>query len=272
MKDFFISYNKADRLWATWIAWYLEDATYTTVLQEWDFRPGCNFVLEMQKASIECKRTIAVLSSEYLRAQFTQPEWAAAFAIDPQGWGRKLVPIKVQPCSTDGLLAQISYIDLVGLDENQARDRLLTGVHPERAKPLTPPVYPMRAAPTTPAPTFPAVLQNYEPFEAAPNLKADEGNSSDSIIRNGSTTHRVTTTVLVHLLFICLISYLLYKTNFLTDTVGYVKFPRDGTDRGEPVISEGTFEALLNSVILVTLGLYAAYIVRDIAARFVGRK
>ena len=50
MKDFFISYNKADRRWAEWIAWQLENTGYTTVLQDWDFRPGANFLLEMQDA------------------------------------------------------------------------------------------------------------------------------------------------------------------------------------------------------------------------------
>ena len=59
-KDFFISYNGADRQWAEWIAWQLEAAGYTTVIQAWDFRPGSNFVLEMQKASEQVERTIAV--------------------------------------------------------------------------------------------------------------------------------------------------------------------------------------------------------------------
>ncbi len=62
MKDFFISYNKADRQWAEWLAWQLEEAGYTVVLQAWDFRPGSNFVLEMQRAAVEAERTIAVLS------------------------------------------------------------------------------------------------------------------------------------------------------------------------------------------------------------------
>ena len=45
--DFFISYTKADLPWAEWIAWQLEAAGYTTLLQAWDFRPGSNFVLEL---------------------------------------------------------------------------------------------------------------------------------------------------------------------------------------------------------------------------------
>ena len=78
MKHFFISYNRADRTWAEWIAWQLEEAGYTTVLQAWDFRPGSNFVLEMQKAAKEAERTIAVLSPDYLKALYTQSEWVAA--------------------------------------------------------------------------------------------------------------------------------------------------------------------------------------------------
>src|ERR1700736_1789293 len=69
-KDFYVSYNRADRAWAEWIAWQLEEAGYSTVLQAWDFRPGSNFVLEMDKATEEAERTIAVLSPDYLKAHY----------------------------------------------------------------------------------------------------------------------------------------------------------------------------------------------------------
>jgi hypothetical protein len=58
MKHFFISYNKADRQWAEWIAWALEEAGYTTVVQAWDFGPGSNFVLEMHTAAKDTEHTI----------------------------------------------------------------------------------------------------------------------------------------------------------------------------------------------------------------------
>jgi len=31
-KDFFISYTGADRQWAEWIAWHLEQAGYSTII------------------------------------------------------------------------------------------------------------------------------------------------------------------------------------------------------------------------------------------------
>jgi len=103
MKDFFISYNKADKAWAEWIAWTLEEAGYSVVIQAWDFRPGENFALKMQEASKGTRQTIAVLSEEYLAALFTQSEWAAAFARDPKGEQRTLIPVRVNDCEPEGI-------------------------------------------------------------------------------------------------------------------------------------------------------------------------
>src|SRR4029077_17189034 len=100
--------------------------------QGWGFMPGANFVLEMQKAASECERTVAVLSPDYLESVFTQPEWAAAFAEDPTGKSRTLVPVRVRPCEIKGLLKSIVFIDLVGVEEAAARRELLEGVRQGR--------------------------------------------------------------------------------------------------------------------------------------------
>src|SRR5262245_15915328 len=118
--DFFISYTHVDRFWAEWIAWQLEAAGYTTVIQAWDFRPGANFVWAMQRAAAESERTIAVLSPAYLQSGFTAAEWAAAFARDPTGTRGLLLPVRIHDCEPQGILPQIVYIDLVGLEEEAA--------------------------------------------------------------------------------------------------------------------------------------------------------
>ena len=143
-KDFFISYTAADRDWAEWIAWQLEEAGFSTVLQSWHFRPGQNFVLNMHNASKEAERTIAVLSPDYLNANFTQSEWAAAFRQDPRGEKGTLLPVHVRECrqQLNGLLGPITYINLVGLDESAALRRLLEGIRRQPAKPTTPPPFP----------------------------------------------------------------------------------------------------------------------------------
>jgi TIR domain len=147
MRDFFVSFNKADRAWAEWIAWQLEEAEYTTYFQEWDFRAGGNFVLDMQNAAARATRTIAVLSPAYLASRFTQPEWAAAFANDPTGEKGSLVPVRVQDCDPQGMLRVVKFIDLVGLDEDIARHRLIEGVDPTRPKPIFAPTFPPTSGP-----------------------------------------------------------------------------------------------------------------------------
>src|SRR5688500_12931555 len=143
MMDFFISYTSVDENWATWIAWQLEESKYTTVLQAWDFLPGSNFVQNMQQAIDDSERTIAVLSSHYLSSRFTQAEWMAVFAQDPTGQKGLLLPIRVDECDPKGLLPQIVCINLVGLDEMDAKAALLTGVPRKRGKPTrTPPRFP----------------------------------------------------------------------------------------------------------------------------------
>ncbi|MBW4693486.1 MAG: toll/interleukin-1 receptor domain-containing protein [Lyngbya sp. HA4199-MV5] len=141
MKDFFVSYNRADKQWAEWIAWTLEEAGYSVVIQAWDFRPGGNFVLDMQRAAAESQKTIAVLSESYLKSSYTQPEWAAAFANDPQSLERKLIPVRVKECKPEGLLRSIVYVDLVGLSQANAKQALLGSLE-QRAKPEQSPAFP----------------------------------------------------------------------------------------------------------------------------------
>ncbi|HTG32317.1 MAG TPA: toll/interleukin-1 receptor domain-containing protein [Thermoanaerobaculia bacterium] len=135
MTDFFISYTGADRPWAEWIASILEAAKFSIVIQAWDFRPGGNFVVEMQKAVADSDRTIAVLSPDYPRSLYAMAEWTAVFATDPDGAKRKLVPVKVREVALEGLLTAIIHINLVGLGEAAARETLLSGLAHERPRP-----------------------------------------------------------------------------------------------------------------------------------------
>lgn len=171
MKDFFISYNAADRHWAEWIAWALEEAGYTTLLQAWDFRPGGNFILQMHDAARQAARTIAVLSRNYLSGPYSKAEWAAALSDDPTGEKGKLVPVRVDAdCSPEGLLGPITYVDICksSQDESATREALLAGVRAGRAKPARVPVFPGAAERSVPVkPQFPALQALAEVDQAA---------------------------------------------------------------------------------------------------------
>ncbi len=159
MPEFFVSYTSSDEDWAEWIAWTLEETNSKVILQKWDFLAGSNFVLEMQKAASEAKRTIAVLSSNYIEnSRFGSAEWAAAFVSDPDGVKRSLIPVRVRPCEISGLLTGIVYIDLIGRDEGTAK-RLIDGLMDKRRKPAKSPMFPGQQTTTTPTHNFPGTEQ-----------------------------------------------------------------------------------------------------------------
>jgi TIR domain len=101
-----------NRPWAEWIAVQLESAGYSRLLQAWDFRPGSDFLHQMQQATTTAARTIAVLSPAYFGSAFGEAEWRAAFANDPTGDQGLLVPMRGQECEPRGLLASQVYVDL----------------------------------------------------------------------------------------------------------------------------------------------------------------
>jgi tetratricopeptide (TPR) repeat protein len=183
-KDFFISYTSADRQWAEWIAWHLEKAGYSTVIQAWDFRAGGNFILEMDRATKDTGRTIAVLSERYQQALYTQPEWAAALVHDPTGQKRLVIPVRIENAEPKGLLAPLIYIDLAGLKEEQAKEKLLADIlatmSSEPVRPKTAPGFPGGIG-TTPSavtsePRFPGALPGVwsVPFQRNRNFTGRE--------------------------------------------------------------------------------------------------
>jgi hypothetical protein len=131
----------------------------------------------MQEAAKKAARTIMVLSPDYMKSQFASPEWATAFANDPQSLKRKLVPVIVRPCEPDGLLGQIVHITLVGLSKTDARQQLVAGVRNERAKPTSAPAFPGEHH--SPEAAFPGRSGGARPREAEPYLPKVKRSASD---------------------------------------------------------------------------------------------
>ncbi len=174
-KDFFISHTGVDRRWAEWLGWQLEDAGYQVILDVWDFKAGTSFVGAMEEAAARADRTLVVASPAYFDAEYTTPEWEAAFAQDGRGLAGKLLPVIVRACELPQLLQRLSYIDLVGLEPDAAKERLLASVSDQRAKPEREPAFPGQAA-APPEPRFPGSLPPVwnVPHDRNPNFTGRE--------------------------------------------------------------------------------------------------
>jgi len=159
--DFFVSYTQADRAWAEWVAWQLEESGHRVVVQAWDFVPGTNWIQSMQEGVARAERTIAILSDAYLESVFGAAEWQAAWAADPTGQKRKLVVVRVSECERQGLLSTVVGVDLFGCAEAQARARLRRTVADAlagRAKPDQAPPFPRAQRAVPRGARFPSAL------------------------------------------------------------------------------------------------------------------
>ncbi|MEU5324590.1 FxSxx-COOH system tetratricopeptide repeat protein [Streptomyces sp. NPDC021056] len=137
----FISHAGADRAWAEWIAWQLEEAGHRVELDYWDWGAGDNFILKMN-AALEQGRMLALFSPAYFELErFTTPEWTAVLAR--KEW---IVPVRIAEATAPAILSSLLAPDLFGLDDHEARQVLLRAVNGP-TRPGTPPLRPpgMRA-------------------------------------------------------------------------------------------------------------------------------
>jgi WD40 repeat protein/uncharacterized protein YjbI with pentapeptide repeats len=144
--DFFISYAVTDERWATWLAGTLEGAGYRTMLQAWDFVAGSRFLELMDRGISQSALIIAVLSRSYLNSRYGRMEWQAALLAQPENPEKKLITVRVEDCPIDGLLAQITYVDLVGVEDPEVASglvlRQVRDTIAGRARPADRPAYP----------------------------------------------------------------------------------------------------------------------------------
>jgi TIR domain/NB-ARC domain len=159
--DFFVSYTQADRAWAEWVAWILEEDGHRVLIQAWDFVAGSNWTQGMQAGTRDAARTIALLSPDYLESVYGGAEWQAAWRQDPEGTDRKLLVVRVKDCDRPGLLGGVVGVDVFGFAEADAKARLrrmISTAISGRAKPDAAPDFPGAGRAMASEPRFPGAL------------------------------------------------------------------------------------------------------------------
>src|SRR4051794_11368692 len=153
--DFFISHAGRDIGWAEWLGWQLQQAGYSVELDVWDWAPGQDFVVRMEAALERADRLLAVCTEAYFVSAFGGAELRAAFARNAVADGR-IVPVLVEPATLPPLYAPLIHVDLTGLDEAAAADRLrrrLAG-----GRPTSTPPFPRAGPVSTDRPGFAGAL------------------------------------------------------------------------------------------------------------------
>jgi esterase/lipase superfamily enzyme/Leucine-rich repeat (LRR) protein len=133
-KAFFICYHKTDTAWCQWIAWHLNQAGYAYTSQEWDPTSEAHFI-DFQLNTLEAANTIILVSSDFLRLDFTYSQWMVAFKVDPEGEEKRVLPILIKACNPSGFLGSLPLLDFVSLLSEDARTALREALNEVAAAP-----------------------------------------------------------------------------------------------------------------------------------------
>jgi len=111
--EFFISYSGKDMDTARYLRQWLEEAGYSTFMQEPDFPPTSHIVEKMEEG-MNAARLLVILSGNYLNSDYCQAECQAAFMRDPLNKDARIVIVRIAECHVPVLWAPISRIELLG--------------------------------------------------------------------------------------------------------------------------------------------------------------
>jgi hypothetical protein len=136
-----ISYNGADRDWQSGSRARSTGAAINPLFRHgifgWEEILFCGCGRLRQKRNLRSLFFLKII----LKAEYTQPEWAVAFAKDPTGKERKPTAVRLTSCTIPRPLKAIPYVDLFNLGEQYAEHALLDGLKP-CGKPAQPPPFP----------------------------------------------------------------------------------------------------------------------------------
>lgn len=172
-KDVYICYNGADLDWVRSLVEQIESETIdgrsgsrhlSAFFDKWDIAPGQSLIDQMNAGMKSARHVLAVLSPEFLNADWPRFEWKHIVAQDPNNSQGRLIPALLRDSSVDGgdridLCApfrELRYIDFRkqgefkrGFIELIRRIRNLPQERGRRLPPLTAntPVLPITAQP-----------------------------------------------------------------------------------------------------------------------------
>jgi len=112
--DVFVSYSHLDGAWvAEVLVTKLRDGGLKVMLDESDFVPGASSIENMSNAVKQSRRTLVVLTPEWVSSDWTHFEALLTTQLDPSGRERRLIPIMRKPCKPPDWVGYRSYLDFV---------------------------------------------------------------------------------------------------------------------------------------------------------------
>jgi hypothetical protein len=111
--DVFISHSSADREWVdAWLLPRLEGAGLRVCVDYRDFSAGAARLPSIERAITSSRRTVAVLTPDWLASEWNAFEDILVRSLDPAALRRRLIPVKLKACELPPSLAALERVDL----------------------------------------------------------------------------------------------------------------------------------------------------------------
>lgn len=111
--DVFISHSSADREWVdAWLLPRLEAGGLRVCVDYRDFAAGAARLPSIERAITSSRRTIAVLTPDWLASEWNAFEDILVRSLDPAALRRRLIPVKLKACELPPSLAALERVDL----------------------------------------------------------------------------------------------------------------------------------------------------------------
>jgi tetratricopeptide (TPR) repeat protein len=140
--DVFISYSSRDKEWVRGeLLKRIEDAGLKAFIDFRDFTRGAPSIKEMERGVVECRKTLLVLTPDYIASGYGEIENIMLQTLDPANRNLRLIPLLKADCEKPLRIAALTHIDFTdGADQDLAWRQLLTalGAPPDPEPPKEP--------------------------------------------------------------------------------------------------------------------------------------
>ena len=140
--DVFISYSSKDKDWVRGeLLKGIEQAGLKAFIDYRDFTRGAPSIKEMERGVLQCRKTLLILTPEYINSEWCEIEAIMGHALSPANRDLRLIPLLKTECDKPPRIAALTHINFTdGADFDLAWRQLLTalGAAPELPKPKEP--------------------------------------------------------------------------------------------------------------------------------------
>jgi hypothetical protein len=145
--DAFISYSHRDGEWVRdWLLPRLEEAGLQACIDFRDFELGLPSLVNMERATGRSRKTLLVLTPNWIESEWTNFEALLVQTEDPSGLRRRILPLMRERCQPPKRIAMLTYADFTtpGRWESELQ-RLVSSFREGPAPPQAGPAIPQAA-------------------------------------------------------------------------------------------------------------------------------